>query len=84
MVQKAADFEKTIRRVTLGKPGFAETAKKKSSASADITLVEHSVFLEGLLRVHAGSLTPADFLKWLTVPGVAEIDRLCGTPTYSV
>ena len=82
MVQKSADFDKAMRRVTLGKPVFDETSKKKAAASHDITLVEHSVFLEALLRVHAGSLAPVDFLAWLAVPGVAEIERLRGTPTF--
>jgi len=83
VVQKAADFDKSMRRVTLGKPAFDETSKKKAAASHDITLVEHSVFVEGLLRVHTGELAPIDFLKWLTVPGVAEIERLGGKPTFS-
>ena len=72
-----------MRRVTLGKPTFDETSKKKAAASEDLTLVEHSIFLEGLLRVHAGTLQPADFLKWLGAPGVAEIERLGGTPTFA-
>lgn len=84
VLQKAADFDVTMRRVTLGKPAFDETSKKKCSASHDITLVEHSVFLEGLLRVHAGSLEPLEFLKWLSMPGVAEIERLGGVPTFSI
>ena len=83
VLQKAADFDTAMRRVTLGKPAFDETSKKKCSASHDITLVEHSVFLEGLLRVHAGSLEPLEFLKWLSMPGVAEIERLGGVPTFS-
>ncbi len=84
ILQKAADFAKNMSRVTLGKPCFDETSKKKAAASVDITLVEHSVFLEALLRVHAGTLTTNDFLVWLTSPGVAEIDRLGGKPTYAV
>jgi hypothetical protein len=36
-----------------------------------------------LLRVHAGTLEPIAFLTWLAAPGLAEIDRLDGTPTYS-
>ena len=71
-----------MRRVTLGKPAFDETSKKKAAASKDITLVEHSVFMEGLLRVHGGTLTAAEFLSWLGTPGVAELERLGGTPTY--
>lgn len=82
VVQKAADFDSAMRRVTLGKPAFDETSKKKAAASKDITLVEHSVFLEGLLRVHGGTLTPVDFLTWLGTPGVAEFERLGGSPTY--
>ena len=82
VVQKAADFDAAMRRVTLGKPAFDETSKKKAAASKDITLVEHSVFVEGLLRVHGGTLTAADFMSWLGTPGVAELERLGGTPTY--
>jgi ATP-dependent DNA helicase len=83
VMQKSADFDKSMHRVTLGKPRFDETSKKKAAASHDITLVEHDVFVEGLLRVHGGSLGPADFLNWLSVAGVAEIERLGGTPTFN-
>lgn len=83
VVQKAADFDKNMRRVTLGKPAFDETSKKKAAASHDITLIEHSVFIEGLLRVHTGELSPRDFLEWVSVPGVAELERLGGKPTFA-
>lgn len=83
VMQKAADFDSKMRRVTLGKPGFDETSKKKVAASHDITLVEHDVFIEGVLRVISGTLPPTDFLKWLGTPGLAEIQRLSGDPTYS-
>jgi len=82
ILQKAADFDPSMRRVTLGKPQFDETSKKKAAASYDITLVEHTLFMEGLLRVHAGSLSASEFLSWLSTPGVAELERLGGTPTY--
>jgi helicase len=82
VIQKAADFDPTMRRVTLGKPMFDETSKKKAAASKDITLVEHSVFMEGLLRVHGGTLSASDFMTWLGSPGVAEFERLDGCPTY--
>lgn len=84
VIQKAADFETDMRRVTLGKPAFDETSKKKAAASNGITLVEHGVFMEGLLRVHSGTLTPTEFMTWLGTPGVAEIERLGGDPTYLV
>jgi helicase len=82
VIQKAADFDRAMRRVTLGKPAFDETSKKKAAAAQDITLVEHSVFMEGLLRVHGGTLSVADFMSWLGTPGVAELERLGGSPTY--
>jgi helicase len=84
VVQKSSDFEEDMKRVTLGKPVFDETSKKKAAASHDLTLVEHSAFIEGLLRVHAGTLQPREFLDWLGVPGIAEIDRLAGVPTFAV
>lgn len=83
VVQKAADFDAAMRRVTLGKPEFDETSKRKAAASKGITLVTHSVFMEGLLRVHGGSLTPAAFMSWLGSPGVTELERLGGSPTFS-
>ena len=76
--------DSTMRRVTLGKPTFDETSKKKAVASRDITLVEHNVFIEGLLRVHSGTLEPIEFLAWLSKTGVAEVDRLGGTPRFSL
>ncbi len=82
VMQKSSDFDKTMRRVTLGKPMFDETSKKKAAASHDITLIENSTFIEGLLRVHAGTLQPSEFLSWLSMPGVADIDRLGGIPTF--
>ncbi len=82
VIQKAADFHTDMRRVTLGKPTFDETSKKKAAASNGITLVEHVVFMEGLLRVHSGTLTPTEFMTWLGTSGVAEIERLGGNPTY--
>ena len=84
VVQKAADFNNNMRRVTLGKPEFDETSKIKACSAPDITLVEHGVFIEGLLRVLAGSLPPKEFLKWLAEPGVADFDRLGGKPTHLI
>ncbi len=84
VLQKSADYASSMRRVTLGKPAFDETAKKKAGAAVDITLVEHSCFVEGMLRVHSGRLDPSEFLSWLATPGVSEIDRLGGTPTFVV
>ena len=83
VVQKSADFDRSMSRVTLGKPRFDETSKKKAAASQDITLVEHDLFIEGVLRVLGGSLSPTDFLAWLAEPGVAEIERLTGKPTFT-
>ena len=84
VLQKAADFEAKIRRVTLGKPVFDEVSKGKVAAASDITLVEHAAFVEGLLRVHSGWLRPEEFMQWVTSPGLADIERLEGRPTYSV
>lgn len=83
IMQKAADFSARMHRVTLGKPQFDETSKRKAAASHDITLIEHHIFVEALLRVHAGTLSPQQFLDWLSSPGIADIDRLNGTPTYA-
>ena len=84
VLQKAADFEPNIRRVTLGKPVFDEVSKRKVAAASDIALVENAAFVEGLLRVHSGSLRPEEFLEWLTRPGLADVERLGGRSTYNV
>jgi helicase len=81
VLQKGADFDKAMRRVTLGKPSFDETSKKKAAAAHDITLIDHVVFMEAILRVHTGALSPQDFLRWLGTPGVAELDRVGGKST---
>lgn len=82
VLQKSADYDSAMRRVTLGKPGFDEALKSKAAAAHDITLVEHNFFMEGLLRVLSGKLSPKEFLMWASTPGVAEIDRLPGSPTF--
>jgi helicase len=83
VLQKAADYDPSMGRITLGKPGFDEHSRKKATASPAITLVEHAVFMEGLMRVLTGRLSPRDFVKWLAEPGVSDLSRLPGTPTYS-
>ncbi len=81
--QKAADYLTQIKRITLGKPDFDETSKKKAAASREITLVKHDLFMEGLIRVLTGRLSAADFVSWLAEPGVSELNRLPGTPTFA-
>lgn len=80
--QKAADFSDEMHRVTLGKPRFDETSKSKAMASHSITLVEHSVFLEAVLRVLDQRIEPKAFHSWITQPGIAEMERIPGNPTY--
>ena len=84
ILQKAADFDNKMRRVTLGKPAFDEHSKTKAQAATDITLVEHHIFMEGLLRVLSGTVSAKNFLQWLGTPGVSEIERLEGKATYSL
>lgn len=83
VVQKALDFDHSMKRITLGKPEFDEHSKKKAAASPSVTLAQHSVFMEGLMRVLTGRLTAGDFVKWLAEPGVTDLSRLPGTPTYA-
>ncbi|MCU7871356.1 MAG: DEAD/DEAH box helicase [Candidatus Thiodiazotropha sp. (ex Lucinoma borealis)] len=82
VLQKAADFEPSYKRATLGKPHFDETCKKKVAGAHDITLIEHTVFVEGVLRVILGSVTAEEFLQWLGQPGLSDLQRLGGKPTY--
>lgn len=83
VIQKAVDFDGKMRRVTLGKPDFDEHSKKKASAASTITLVCHTVFMEGLMRVLTGRLSAHQFIRWLAEPGITELTRLPGTPTYT-
>ena len=83
VLQKSADFEERMKRVTLGKPDFDEHSKKKAAASSLITLIQHRVFMEGVMRVLTGRLAAGDFVEWLASPGVADLSRLPGTPTYA-
>jgi helicase len=78
VLQKAVDFDKSMRRVTIGKPDFDEHSKSKAQASSEVTLVQHSSFVEVLLRLHAGTLKPEQVFSWLATPGVAEPQRLPG------
>ena len=73
-----------MRRITLGKPSFDEHSKKKAQAARDITLIQHDVFIEGLMRVLANEITAQKFLEWISAPGVAELDRLAGRPSYQI
>lgn len=82
VLQKAVDFDDSMRRVTLGKPDFDEHSKGKAAAATTITLIQHRVFMEGMMRVLTGRLSPEQFVDWLAAPGVTELSRLPGTPTY--
>jgi helicase len=84
IAQKASDFESSLKRVTLGKPAFDETLKKKAAASSGVALVENGTFIEALLRVISGTVGAEEFMAWLTTPGVAELERLPGKATYSI
>jgi helicase len=84
VMQKAIGYDAAMHRVTLGKPGFDEHSKKKVQTATDVALVSHDLFVEGLLRVHAKEITPQDFLKWLAVPGLTELDRLGGRASYEI
>ena len=81
VLQKAQDYEKNIARVTLGKHRFDEMSRVKITASSDLTLVEHVVFIEAVLRVLLKEIKPEEFLKWLIEPGEAEFERIPGKPT---
>jgi len=53
-------------------------------AASDITMIEQSVFVEGILRLHAGTITASDFNSWISQLGLVEIARLGGSQTYEV
>jgi len=83
VIQKATDFDQKMRRITLGKPAFDETSKRKAAASTDLTLIENGVFVEAVLRLLQETLLPEEFMAWITTPGVSELERLPGDITYS-
>ena len=84
VLQKAVDFDEKMHRVTLGKPAFDEHSKKKVQAATNLSLAEHSMFIEGVLRVLTGSVSPEAFFDWLCEPGLAEIDRLSGASSMEL
>jgi hypothetical protein len=57
VVQKAADYDQSMRRITPGKPALDEASKRKSAASTDLPLIENGVFVEAVLRLLQKSLT---------------------------
>jgi helicase len=83
IIQKAADFDRKMRRITLGKPAFDETSKRKAAASTDLTLIENGVFVEAVLRFLQKTVSPEEFMTWISTPGVSELERLPGDISYS-
>lgn len=75
VLHKAADI-KGAHCVTLGKPGFETFAEAKACASSDITLLRNSFFVEAMLLLRSGRVTPEQAFEWLSTPGVSEIERL--------
>lgn len=75
VLHKAANIA-NVHKITLGKPGFDTFSESKACASIDITLLRHSYFVEAMLLLRAGSVSPEDVFDWLLTPGVAEIERL--------
>lgn len=84
ILQKATAFSLEAKRVTLGKPGFDESAKGKVALSTDLTLVESEAFLEAILRLILKDITSTEFMNWLCEPGFAEIERLPGHASYNL
>lgn len=73
---KAADIDKNVHRITLGKPNFDTFSEGKACASAEITLVRHADFVGAILLSQAGKVSSDELFDWLLEPGVAELDRL--------
>jgi len=84
VIQKSADYDDSMKRVTLAKPGFDITSKTKVVAAKDISLIEHSTFIEGALRLLSGNIDSQQFINWLTEPGLIEVERLAGNKTYEI
>ena len=42
------------------------------------------MFIEGVLRVLAGAISPEEFVDWLAEPGLVEVERLGGTKTIEI
>lgn len=72
---KAADI-KDVHRITIGKPGFDTFAESKACGSSEITLINHSTFMEAILLRRKGLITLDALFDWLLEPGVAESERL--------
>lgn len=76
VLTKAANIDRAVHRITLGKPGFDTFSESKACGAADITLINHSVFIEGVLLVISKEVSSESFYRWLVQPGVSEVERL--------
>jgi helicase len=72
---KATDI-KDVHRITIGKPGFDTFAESKACGSSEITLINHSTFIEAILLRRKGLISLDALFNWFLEPGVAESDRL--------
>jgi helicase len=72
---KAADIA-NVHKLTLGKPGFDTFSESKACGSSEITLLRHADFVEAILLLKSGAVTPKLVFDWLLAPGVSEIERL--------
>src|ERR1039457_1801742 len=64
VVQKAADYDQSMRHITLGKPAFDETSKRKAAASTDLTLIENRGFVRTVFCLLPKRKSPQQLIEF--------------------
>ncbi|MEW8664748.1 MAG: hypothetical protein AB2557_20020, partial [Candidatus Thiodiazotropha sp.] len=62
--------------LTIGKPDFDVFSKEKAGGTENVSLVNHVVFVEALIKYLEGHVSGGDFYDWLTAPGPKRIEYL--------
>lgn len=62
--------------LTIGKPDFDVFSKEKAGGTENVSLINHVVFVEALIKYLEGYVSDGDFYDWLTAPGPKRIENL--------
>ncbi|MES2822823.1 MAG: DEAD/DEAH box helicase [Pseudomonadota bacterium] len=72
---KGADI-KCDSYLTIGKPDFDTFSKEKSGGTKNVSLVNHVVFIEAIIKYLEGRIDGFSLYSWLTSPGYKQLDNL--------
>lgn len=62
--------------LTLGKPDFDTFSKAKAAGTTNVSLVNHVVFIEAIIKYLEGRIDYVTLYQWLTLPGPKSIENL--------